>query len=186
MTTEETTQDSIIDEKILKKSITITFTIKKLVIICTAVISFISSTAGPFVYKYYQKNIDKVKQTEEKKYEAQLKEAKEKTAEADKIKLEFNTVVNQLQTSLDFLKIHTAYNTTYILYSESASETNTKNYQNIVYKYAQFLKNKKTYSTTIDNTSFYLSDEFVYIDGIKYIIPYDVIQLVKDLKNNAN
>ena len=181
---ETSTGALIIDEGIFTKQMTITFTIKKAAVVATTVITFLSGTVGPFVYTQYTKKIDRVKSDMKQLYETDIKNANAKAEEADKIKLEFTSIVSQLQNSVDFLKVHTAYNTAYILYTETPSPENTKNYYNLVSKYSQFIKNRRMYPNSSQNTSFYLSDTVVYVDGVKYVIPVDVLSATNDLKNN--
>jgi len=165
------------------KTITLSFSVKKLIVVGSTVVTFVSGTLGPFLHSQYQKKLDKIKDQVTAQYELKIKNAEFKSAEADHVQLEFSTVVSQLQSSVDFLKVHTAYNTAYILYSESPDKRNTARYNSIVFTYAQFIKNKRTYPSNAESTSFYLSDTAVYVDGIKYIIPYDVLMTIKDIKS---
>lgn len=178
-----TPDTQVVDAVDTSKNIIISFTLKKLIVVLSAAITFLTSTVGPFLYSTHQKKVKEVEEKLEMKYVFDLKEAKYRAEEGDKFKAQFNTVVSQLQYTIDFLKLHSYYTTCYIIYSEKPNAANRIKFNEVVHQYALFIKNKKTFTNPIDTTSFYLSDEMVYIDGTKYIIPHDVLSAIRDIKN---
>jgi hypothetical protein len=160
---ETSTVSAIKAEDIVSKAITISFTMKKLFVVAGTVITFLTGTVGPIACNAYQKKIAVVEEKVKAQYTLELKDAKYRADEGDKIKVKFNSVVAQMQMTVDFLKVHSYYGTCYILYSEKPNEINRKRYDDIVHKYATFIKRRKTFVNSEDVSSFYLSEEIVYL-----------------------
>lgn len=183
--------------EIMHEPITITFTLKKAIVVGGAFLTFLTSTAGPFFYIQYQKKIDNIKQQIEMDYKLRIQDAELKANDAsaklteaikykdsvNSIKSEYNSIIRQLRDNLEFFKIHTCYNTAYILYTENKNNDTRKRYLNSVSEYAKFIVNKKTYQVEPSNSSFYLSDSVIYVEGKSYAIPHDVLVQLNNLKN---
>lgn len=155
------------------------FTLKKLIAIVSAIVLFISGTGYPFIKNYIKTTKEDTTKEIKLDYEYKIKEIQVNLDNCSKFKNNFEQTFTEVRYSLDFLKMHSSYNAAYVKLLEDPTERTKIKYRKSLDQYCKFIKNMKIHDSKDNVESIYFSDKVVYIEGVSYPIPLQVLEAVE-------
>ncbi len=154
----------------------IKFTLKKLLTILTAIVLFISGTGYPFLKNHIKTTKEDITKEIKLDYEYKTKEIQLNLDNCTKFKNNFEQTFQDVRYSLDFLKMHSSYNAAYVKLLEDPTERTKMKYRRALQQYCKFIETMKIHDSKDNTESIYFSDKVIYIEGVAYPIPLQVLE----------